>query len=60
MEFKEHYFEILDVLSDLFIFIFEGLEKRFHKELAAVNEQYPFEPFKIKKPALRLNFKEGV
>lgn len=60
MEFKEHYFEILDVLSDLFVYIFEGLEKRFGKELAAVCDQYPFEPFKCKTPALRLNFKEGV
>ena len=33
MSFNEHYFEILDVLSDLFIHIFQGLESRFAKEL---------------------------
>jgi aspartyl/asparaginyl-tRNA synthetase len=60
MEFNEHYFEILDILSDLFIYIFKGLEERYPKELATVNEQYPFESFKFNSPALRLDFKEGV
>lgn len=36
MEFKEHYFEILDVLGDLFVYIFENLEKRFAKELQSI------------------------
>lgn len=60
MEFKEHYFEILDLLSDLFVYIFQGLEERFAKELASVSAQYPFEPFKCKTPVVRLDFKEGV
>lgn len=60
MEFKEHYFEILDLLSDLFVHIFQGLEQRFAKELGAVGAQYPFEPFKCKTPVVRLDFKEGV
>jgi aspartyl-tRNA synthetase len=47
MTFNEHYFEILDLLSDLFIFIFKGLDTRFAKELKAVGDQYPFEPFKF-------------
>ena len=60
MVFNQHYFEILDVLSDMFIHIFKGLESKFAKELAVVNEQYPFEPFKCLEPCLKLNFKEGV
>jgi len=36
MEFKEHYFEILDVLGDLFVYIFENLEKRYAKELQSI------------------------
>src|SRR4051812_44631577 len=60
MEFNEHYFEVLDLLSDLFIFIFQGLESRYKKELDAVKAQYPFEDFKFASPALKLNFKEGV
>lgn len=60
MCFNEHYFEILDLLADLFVHIFQGLENKFHKELAIVSDQYPFEPFKCKTPVVRLNFKEGV
>ena len=58
MTFKEHYFEILDLLAEMFVHIFEGLDKRFAKELKIVNDQYPFEPFLCKN--VRLNFKEGV
>lgn len=36
MEIKEHYFEVLDMLGDMFIYIFNGLEKRFKKELQIV------------------------
>ncbi len=50
----------MDVLADLFVHIFKGLEERFGKELKAVAEQYHFEPFKCKYPVVRLNFKEAV
>jgi aspartyl-tRNA synthetase len=33
MVFRDHYFEILDVLADLFVHIFKGLEERYAKEL---------------------------
>lgn len=33
MEIKEHYFEVLDMLGDMFIYIFNGLENRFKREL---------------------------
>jgi aspartyl/asparaginyl-tRNA synthetase len=56
MQFKEHYFEVLDVLADMFVFIFAGLEERFSKELKVVQDQYPFETFKCKTPVLKLNF----
>lgn len=38
MTFKEHYFEILDLLAEMFVHIFEGLDKRFAKELKIVND----------------------
>jgi len=60
MAFNEHYHEVLELLGDLFVFIFEGLQKRFSRELTAVNQQYPFEPLKFCKPSLRLPFSEGV
>jgi aspartyl-tRNA synthetase len=57
---KEHYFELLDLLGEMFCYIFEGLEKRYAKELAAINDQYPFEKFLCPRPAVRLTFEEGV
>lgn len=38
MVFKEHYFEVLDMLADMLVHIFKGLETKFAKELAVVNE----------------------
>jgi aspartyl-tRNA synthetase len=38
MEFNEHYFEILDLLSEMFVFIFEGLENKYAKELQIVRD----------------------
>ena len=58
MVFHEHYFEVLDLLADMFVFIFNGLEARYKKELSVVNDQYPYEDFKCKN--VRLSFKEGV
>ena len=60
MVIKEHYYEALEMFSDLFIHIFEGLNERFAPELAAVNEQFPFEPLVFCKPALKLTFAEGM
>ncbi|KAI9921651.1 hypothetical protein PsorP6_000116 [Peronosclerospora sorghi] len=60
MTIKEHYHEILEVFSDLFIYIFDGLKERYAKELAIINEQHPFEPLKYKNPSLILKFEEGV
>lgn len=60
MAIKESYLEIMDVIGDLFSYIFENLEKRFAREIEAIREQYPFEPFKNKKPCVKLTFQEGV
>ena len=60
MEIKQHYFEVLDVIGNLFNHMFKGLETRFAKELAAVNSQYAFEPFKFLEKPLKLTFEEGV
>ena len=60
MEIKQHYFEVLDVIGKLFNHMFRGLETRYAKELAAVNEQYAFEPFKFLEEPLKITFEEGV
>ena len=60
MTFKEHYFEVLDMLANMFCYIFEHLEKDYKAELETINAQYPFETFKCKKPVVKLHFKDGV
>lgn len=62
MAFEEHYHEVIEVLEDLFVFIFNGLRGRFAREIAVVREQYPIEEFKIPKDGqvLRIKFKEGI
>eukprot|EP00933_Yihiella_yeosuensis_P076414 TRINITY_DN8615_c0_g1_i3.p1 TRINITY_DN8615_c0_g1~~TRINITY_DN8615_c0_g1_i3.p1 ORF type:complete len:831 (+),score=239.67 TRINITY_DN8615_c0_g1_i3:76-2568(+) len=60
MTFKDHYHEVLDVLDGLFNHIFEGLNKRFSREIEAVRSQYPFEDLKWKYPCRRFTFKEAV
>lgn len=59
MTINEHYYELMDFMADLFVYIFEGIEKRYASELAAINNQYPFEPFVCKNPVLKLTFEEA-
>lgn len=58
--FKYHYHEVLDVIGDLFIKLFKGLEKTFASEIAIIRKQYNAEPFQFVEPALRLEYSEGV
>jgi len=60
MSFNEHYHEVLDVLEGLFLHIFEGIPSKFGAELQIISQQYPFEPFKVKGPVLRLRFPDAV
>ncbi len=60
MEIKEHYFELLEIMGDLFAYIFSNIEKNHQKELEIINMQFPFEPFKCKYPIVKLTFEEGV
>lgn len=62
MAFEEHYHEVLDTLSELFVFIFSELPKRFAHEIELVRKQYPVEEFKLPKDGkmVRLTYKEGI
>lgn len=62
MAFEEHYDEVIDVLSELFIFIFSELKKRYGNDIATVRKQYPVEEFKLPKDGkmVKLPFSEGV
>jgi len=44
----------------MFIDVFRALQRDFAAEIAAVNKQYPAEPFEFLDPPLILPFKEGV
>lgn len=60
MVIKENYMELLDLLGELCVFMFKGVEERYPKEFKAIYEQFPFEPFKCSSPVLKLTFAEGV
>lgn len=59
MVIHEHYNECLDVFSDLFVYIFDGLNQRCKAELERVREQHPFEDLKYKNPTLKITYAEG-
>jgi len=62
MEIKEHYHEVLQVLGNVFVYIFDHLNKHNQAELAAVNQQYPFEPLKYRpmNKTLVIDFRDAV
>ena len=55
----EHYYEALDVMGNMFCYIFDGLTSRFKHELQVISQQYPFEPLRYSRPTLRITFEEG-
>jgi aspartyl-tRNA synthetase len=59
MAINEHYDEVLNVFSDLFISIFDGLNEHCKTELERVREQHPFEDLKYLKPSLKITYAEG-
>lgn len=62
MAFEEHYHEVVSVLEDLMLHIFNGLRERYAKETEIVQRTYQVEPFKLPESGKvpRLHFAEGV
>jgi nondiscriminating aspartyl-tRNA synthetase len=60
MAFYEHYFEVLDLICEMFGYIFEKLNEKYKKEIEVVREQYPFEDFVFKKDVPKIKFSEAV
>lgn len=60
MAFEEHYHEVVDVLDELFVFIFTNLKARYSTEIDAVKRQYNFEDFEFLPKSLRLTYAEGI
>ena len=61
MEIKKDYHEIIDLIDDMFIFIFDKFNEKYEKELNIVNEQYKFTPLKYAKDKnLRITYKQAI
>jgi aspartyl-tRNA synthetase len=60
MAFQEHYHEVLELLCELFVNIFDGLKNQYSKELATINHQYPFPDFEYLPKTLILKFPEAI
>jgi aspartyl-tRNA synthetase len=60
MAFEEHYHEVLEMLGELFVFIFDGLKTRFAAEIETVRRQYPFPDFQYNPTTTRLEHKDAV
>ncbi|CAB4483841.1 uncharacterized protein OCT59_019470 [Rhizophagus irregularis] len=60
MAFEEHYHEVLEILQELLVFVFNGLKNRFSSEIEAVKKQYPSTNFEFLQKTLRLEFKDAV
>ena len=50
---------MMDVFSDLFIYIFDGINERCKAELKCVRDQHPFEDLQYLRPTLKLSYAEG-
>lgn len=60
MAIEEHYHEAVDVLADMFIFIFNELKKRYANEIATIRKQFPVEEFKVPEKMVKIHYKEAV
>jgi hypothetical protein len=59
MAINEHYDEVLDVLGDLFVYIFDGLKDRRGRELERIREQHGFDDLLYLKKTLKIDFATG-
>ena len=61
MQIKFHYFEILELLGELFAFMFNGIKQNFQKELELIYKQYPYiDSFQWSEKTIMIPFKEGL
>jgi aspartyl-tRNA synthetase len=63
MAFEEHYHEVLELIEEMFMFIFRGFKERYSKEVEAVRRQFPFvKPFELPEDGkvVRLTYAQGI
>lgn len=59
MAISEHYDEVLDVLGDLFVHIFDGLKEKCGPELERVREQHGFDDLQYMRKTLKIDYATG-
>ena len=59
MAILEHYDEVLDVIGDLFVYMFDGLKSRCGRELERVKEQHGFEDLEYLRKTLKIDYATG-
>ena len=60
MAIDEHYHEVLDVLDNMLLSIFKGLQNKFGSEIETIKKQFPSEDFLFLDKTFRLTFAEGM
>eukprot|EP00956_Cyclotella_meneghiniana_P022111 scaffold41156_cov78-Cyclotella_meneghiniana.AAC.8 len=59
MAIMEHYDEVLDVIGDLFVYMFDGLKARCGNELERIKEQHGFEDLEYLRKTLKIDYATG-
>lgn len=60
MAFEEHYHEVTDLMSQLFLYIFKELPRRYGNEIATVRRQFPCEEFLVPAQPVVLHYSEAI
>lgn len=63
MVIEEHYHEVMELLDQLFLFIFRSLKQKFSKEIDTVGAQFPCEEFKWRdgpEGTLKITYSQAV
>ena len=59
MAISEHYDEVLDVIGDLFVHIFDGLTEKCGPELERIREQHGFDDLQYLRKTLKIDYATG-
>ncbi|KAL7535747.1 hypothetical protein ACHAWF_005258 [Thalassiosira exigua] len=59
MAISEHYDEVLDVIGELFVFIFNGLKEHCAREIERVREQHGFDDLQYLEKTLKIDYATG-
>lgn len=60
MAFDSHYYEVIDILDQLLLTLFNELKTTYRAEVETVRKQFPTEEFLIPEKTVRLQFHEAI